>query len=364
MRETHNEILAEAEHQEGSANSFFDIGRLLQIIQSRWYIFLFSVVLAICVSKVVIRYLTPTYHINSKILIKVDNQATQDADEEVAQLLNTGANPNSADNEVEILKTATLAEEVVRSMQLNIKYYLSARFKPTELYNSTQPFKLVFTKFNEDSIAQPQKFQITCKGQNRFYLTTGNKTWTGNWGDMVKLPIGDAVLIRNYECPIHPKNIYTIVVTNYQSTIDYYLKNLDPEIPNKQVTTIALTLKENIPQKGVDVLDKFMQTYIQDKIDDQNATADSTIEFISERLATVSEQLRNKEGEIEVFKKENGLVDPDVQGTLLVKDVDEKTKKLNDAEVQLNLTNSIEAFVREHTNSVVPSGFLSHENLT
>ena len=62
-----------------------------------------------------------------------------------------------------------------------------------------------------------------------------------------------------------------------------------------------------MPQKGEDILNKLYEVYTRMNEEDKNKIADSTINFIDERLAVVSAELSGVEKDIEQFKVRNQL---------------------------------------------------------
>ncbi|HVW99345.1 MAG TPA: Wzz/FepE/Etk N-terminal domain-containing protein, partial [Candidatus Babeliaceae bacterium] len=342
--------------QQGEGNDI-NIQKIIGILIAKRFLFIGSIIICCAIAGLYIRYATPQYEIKAKLLIKDDKKNAGLPDQDMLQDIGLLGGKSNVDNELEIVKTEILMEQVIKRLQLNVKCFFKGRIKLTELYKN-KPFDFSFIHFNNDSLSATVTYNFKCNSKG-FVIDDNkkNKQWQGAWGDTVALPLGKAIITKTgYK--LNPDNEYSIVISNYQNVIDEYEKKLNAEIPNKQVSTIGLSLNEAIPAKGIDILNTFMNIYMQDNVEDKNRISDSTISFIDARLVIVGDELNGIEKQIEGFKRENKLADIDEQGKLLVNNTSDYIKDLNEQQIQLNIVSSLEDFVKTHNSSVVPSALM------
>jgi tyrosine-protein kinase Etk/Wzc len=119
---------------------------------------------------------------------------------------------------------------------------------------------------------------------------------------------------------------------------------------SKTVSTIELTISDPLPERGESILNTLLRIYDQMNKDDKNRIADSTIAFIDERLQIVASELGNVEGDIEKFRTQNKLTDISSQGKLLLDNSFAYLKELNQADVQIEVVNALENYLRNADN--------------
>src|SRR5690349_5168475 len=117
-------------------NKELNIKYLLFAMLRRWPWFILSILLCFSGTYLYLRYTTPIYKISARLLINDEKKGGSAADVDLAGLGGLVSGKSSVDNEVEVLKTRYLMEQVVRSMDLNITYYKKGRIKQDELYKS------------------------------------------------------------------------------------------------------------------------------------------------------------------------------------------------------------------------------------
>jgi len=96
-------------------------------------------------------------------------------------------------NEIGVLKSLTLMEEVIKKLELNVTYYKQENFSDPELYGEKIPFKINF--FIKDSIFYniDTTFQIMKKSNTQFLMKTeeGNIEGEFNFGKNLKTKFGE-----------------------------------------------------------------------------------------------------------------------------------------------------------------------------
>ena len=111
-------------------------------------ILVISVSIALVGAYTYLRYSTPLYSARATMLIKTD-KSTSPRDKEFDEVYFTGGRGN-VNNEIEILKSLTLAKRVAVSLGLQKKYYVKGNIKTTLNY-PVGPVMLDIVKLTDSS---------------------------------------------------------------------------------------------------------------------------------------------------------------------------------------------------------------------
>lgn len=347
------------EEQKQGKDSSINIEKLLSKAIVYWPWFLVVTLLCCTIGYVYLRYATPKYMVNARVLVNDEKQSSV-GEGQILEGLGLQANAANVENEVEIFKSRTLMKKVVGELQSNIHYYASGAVKTGEHYYKDIPFRFV-PIFDNYNVAFRYKYQIEVKGAEGFTLSDKKQSWTASWGDTLDLPVGKAVIIKQ-PAPAYNITQSTIEIkpTEYQAIKT--LRTLKV-LPVKNATILELSIADVLPKRGEDVLDKLVEVYMQENVDNRNKTLNATVDFINERLVVVSSELADIEKDIEQFKSNNNLTDLSEQAKMLLDYTSDYQKEITQQEVKLRVINAIEQHVKNSVNSgrTIPPTLLTED---
>ena len=119
-----------------------------------WPWFVVSVIICIACAWGYLRLTTPVYNISATVLIKDDKKgggASMSSELEKMGLDGFVSSSNNVDNEIEVLKSKSLAREVVNNLGLFVTYKDEDEFPSRELYR-TSPVVVSLTPQEADKI--------------------------------------------------------------------------------------------------------------------------------------------------------------------------------------------------------------------
>ena len=137
-----------------------------------WKWFLISVVFTLVCAFVYLRYTTPQFKVSSKILIKEDESSFASELSAFQDLGMLGGQQNSVDNEVQILKSRSLATGVVTELGLNYTFYEKGLIKESEIYGVKNPIKIKNLKGNTIESEIDTTFYVNVLSKTNFELFT------------------------------------------------------------------------------------------------------------------------------------------------------------------------------------------------
>ncbi|MFL9451811.1 MULTISPECIES: GumC family protein [Nostocales] len=105
---------------------------------------------------------------------------------------------------------------------------------------------------------------------------------------------------------------------------------------NKLLTEIfEISYKDNDPVKAQKVLVAIQKVYQNSKIEQQKERISRWIAFLNERLPKVKKEIVQAETQLEKFRKKHNLLDPEIQGKILLESLADVRKQLRLTRAQL-----------------------------
>lgn len=322
---------------------------------AHWYWFVLGALIGLTIAFLYLRYSTPIYQINAKVLVNDDKKGAGMEGAFMGDLSGMLGSQSKVENEVEILKTRTLMEQVVKELNANITYYRKGNIRDVELYES--PFNVTLLKL--DSLSTPISFQLKAISENQVEISKEGFQQLVKYNQIISIAeVGDIQIIRNNSIP-YSDETYLFEITSFDNRVADYMNRLNVEVTNKLVTIIDLRLDYPVKQKGEDILNTLINKYVQSNLRDKNTIADSTIAFIEDRLVLVGQELGSVEGDIQNFKQKSQLADMSTQSQILLQNSSQYIKELANVETQLSIINSMQDYLIDKKNMrVLPSAML------
>ncbi len=337
-----------------------DIKQVIGRVIANWHLFLISIATCFVLALIYAYYSGPSWHISSKILVEDQKSGSSAAfggslTSDLGTLFSGNTN---ADNEIQILKSRSLAVNVVQKMQLNIRTYFRAGLKKVEIYDQA-PFT-VNIKYKRDTI-ELRQYDIKPIDNQTYELINADEDLTlkARFGDTVRFKQYVLVLNRRPDIKLMPKSAYILFIEAPDAAVEGFMQSFNANMSGKQSTAIDLTYTYPQPKKGEAILDKLMQLYLSSNLQNKVRIADSTIHFIDGRIALVGQQLNSVEQQFQQFKQQNDIADISEQSRSLVNSASGYYDKLNQQKVLLTVVNDLEKYLNNPGNKrVIPSSLI------
>lgn len=346
-------------------SSSFNFATIYSAVVLNWKWFLLSLVLCLGVAYVYLRYTTPIYQAGAKLLVKDNDQNSGYNSKNVMNSATLGliSNSNGIDNEMEILKSHSLAQQATRDLKLYVNYYAKGKFKDHLLYLN-QPITVDVDPSHLEKLNAPINLQIERTGNSyhvtgTYYIPVSDNKADGPYSldkTISKLPAtigtkaGLISLTANSVKPMADGAIMKASIISPRYASYKYVGELGVSLVNKDATIVQLILRDEIPERAVDYLQQLTVCYNQQANDDKNEVARRTEEFINGRLEKINAELGSTEGELENYKKENRMVELKMNATQSVANADAYSQKLNEANTQVALLDEMRSYVNNPNN--------------
>ena len=184
--------------------SSFDIRTIFTLFVLNWPWFLLSMFICVCGALIYLRYTAPVYQVSAKMLIKEETSNRRPSNQMLSNMQDLGIISNSAgiDNEVEILKSRILAQEVVKDLKLYTEYRSEGRITKVLVYK-TNPIIVDMTAEDLDDLDMWfGQFSMKLTKEGNTYHVVGTKNeFKGSFTTLpatVETPYGTLTFTENH----------------------------------------------------------------------------------------------------------------------------------------------------------------------
>ena len=333
-----------------------DIKQLLLPYLRFWYLFALGAALCLGAAFIYLRYYAiPLYYVSSTLLVKDDKSGQSLSSADALTDLGSFKTTRNIDNETQVLKSRSLMERVVRELGLSTMYLVEGRVVDREIYGQGLPVKVLIN--NLDSTAAGKSFILHLKPGNSFTLigNTGQST-KHSFGQQIRQPYGTFTIVATPGLRQSEGKI-TVRFQDLQQLANHYNQAVSVQPVNKEASVLQVSLVDPIPEKAKNIINKLMEVYNKEAIEDKNLMATNTLKFLDERLQYITTELSAVEKGVEQYKSKNGLTDITTQASEYTALASDYNRQLSEWAIQIDVLESIEDYLRKTTGkySMVPS---------
>ena len=323
-----------------------NIRELIKPYLDRWLWFVVGAFLALLGGYLFIKLSTPIYRTETTILVKdAKNNKLPEGASGLFDLSGIGGmNVNSIENEIEILKSKKLIEQVVKDLGLTVEVYQEDAFTKKELYKDTSPIIINVIGEKKDASDEQKKLDILLEIKGNELILSSDKmpdVIRTTYNKTISLPNANIIIQKNPAYKGEKIEELLLKVYNTERIVNYYREILSIAPKDKDATVIGITLDLPIKAKTQDFLNKLVVVYNQDAINDKNSESKKTKDFIDERIAIIAKELGDVENEKQSFKTENQITDIATETKINLETNAQARARQLEVDSQLELTNAL-----------------------
>lgn len=334
-----------------------------------WPWFVVSIIICIACAWGYLRLTTPIYNISATVLIKDEKKgggASMSSDLEKMGLEGFVSSSSNVDNEIEVLRSKSLAREVVNNLGLFVTYMDEDEFPSKELYH-TSPVLVSLTHQEADKLPGRMEINMILQptGALGVQITVGEKEYRKQFD---KLPAvfptdeGTIAFFANNDTlsAVRPENItkerhITAFINRPFSVSKGYVNSLSIAPTSKTTSVVVISLENTNTRRGRDYINKLLEMYNINANNDKNEVAQKTAEFIDERIGIISKELGSTEQDLENFKRSAGITDLSSEAQIALTGNAEYEKKRVENQTQINLVMDLQRYMKGNEYEVLPS---------
>ena len=367
--------VVEAAREEEQLPSMLSFQNIYAMVILNWQWFLLSLIIFISGALIYLRYTTPVYRATAKVLMKEDNSGRRRT---VSQMLSnisesgTFSNSIGIENEMEVLKTNTLAREAVRRLKLYTEYRTDGRVLQVLMYK-TQPVNVDIDEkhlnwFDTELVRANHSISLTVSRKDGVYLIDGNIMLNGapsrSFSKRFKsLPASFQTSVGTLTFTVNDEkkaaeDFKTYVTIRPPMLVAMSYAASMSATPMGGNTSIAILGMNNINGlRAIDYLSEIVRCYNDQANADKNEIALKTEEFINKRIEKIDKELGATESSIENYKRRNAMASYESAAGQSQSLSSSYEQRLAESNSQIQLLDYLREYVDNPTNTykIIPS---------
>ena len=364
--ETIDNIDAIVQNEEESS---FDFRTIFTMVVLNWQWFLLSILICVFSAMIYLRYTTPVYQVSVKMLIK-DEDNRRRSTQMLSNMRDFGfiSNSTGIENEIEILQSKILAEEVVKNLKLYTEYYSDGRIKKVLMYQ-TQPINVDIDPLSLSKMDDTLKIvNMSITREKSKYVVNGTvqagngeREFSTSFTTMPaarKISAGTLTFTSIAGRKMQEGETMHVNISPVTMVASRYVGSLSVE-PTSKVTSIALlTVKDINAKRAQDFLKELAECYNGQANADKNEIARKTELFINDRMEKINAELGMTEGQIESFKRSHNMTNMSIDAAQSVQRSSEFSDQLSQVNAQIQMIDYMREYVDNPSNKyqIMPSG--------
>jgi tyrosine-protein kinase Etk/Wzc len=339
--------MSELDFQEDSSESL-DIKGLIMKYLRYWYLFVIGIALALTAAHLYLRYSTPVYSVKATILIKDESGADLASSAMFADMALMKSNKTFS-NEVLVIKSKGLMERVLTELGMEVSYFGEGRIKSPELYGGRSPIKVIVADL--DSAGLGRSFVVEVEDNNSFSIFEGeDKVSTHKFGEQIRKKYASFTIVADSDVTNDKGRRVLVRFNDLRKLAAKYSGQLGVKSVNEYATVMELSLTDPVPAKGKDILNKLIEVYNRESVNEKNQAVTKTIQFIDDRLVYLTQELADVEKEVVQYLQENKMIDVAASGGVYSTTAHEYNQQVTQNEIRLDILNSVEAYLKKDEN--------------
>ncbi len=321
----------------------FDLKALLShYILRYWYLYLIFPLLGYGGAWVYLRYAVPEYEVKCSLLIKDEQKGSGLSETALLQELGAIQETKNIENELQILKSQTLMEEVVRELNLGIRYFAVGRVKNEEMYGNS------YVRLDSFKLSQGESasLDIQCVDATHFELIEGKNRSRQPFGQWITNAQGSFWITRDKLHPMLDQGHAIIQIQSAEVVARSYIEVLLVKPMSYYSSVLEMKLREPIARRAADVLNKLVEVYNNAAATDKNKVSENTIQFIDQRLLYLTEELSTVEGGVQQYKQRNQIATNIESGVgIVLNEMSQFDAEISAQEVQRSVLQTMESYL-------------------
>lgn len=331
-----------------------DYTQLIKWIWNRKYWFVLSVFVFAILGGVKYFFQKSSYAVDAKIMLRTTDEDNSTPQDDMMQMMGYGGTKQVAD-EIEILTSRTLLEEVIKTLNLETKYEKKSFRYWEEQYPAHDLDLQLLDEKNHVLIITLKVKKDGYKIHIKEGLWKSYSTFAATLDQPLQTPWGN-ILIRSNK-PLERGDKYRMtyipslpLAVSMQETIQ--VKKL-----LKESDIIKLSTSTQTPKKAIDIINTMIDLYNAETTKDKNQLALNTAMFIEERVKIIAAELDQLEVDIENYKQEEMITDLGETTRLYIRASEEYAQKMAEVESKAQIVAFLHSYIIQPENewSLVPS---------
>lgn len=336
----------------------FNFKKIIGLYTKQWKWFVLSILLLLGIAFTYLRYTIPQFGAVAKIMILAEDDGTSGVSA-LQDLSIFSENEEAAiEDEIEVITSRSFMQGIVKSLNLNLQYFIKGRINETEMYKNT-PIDINFIA--TDSVINKTSFNfyvdILSSTEFNYKVSDDDEPQKIAFGENIVTPFG------------------SMVITPKEKSLERYLEKsirvqMSPVIwvagsirqrlsimpISKSSKVLELYFEDPVSEKAKDIINSLIKIYNESTLDKKNIRSKGTVDFIDKRVELIASDLVNVDDSIVRFKTGNKVTDVTSEAGQFLASSMQNEQQLDIAQTQLRKLKYMNESLGDNTSfSPIPS---------
>ncbi|RZT96798.1 protein involved in gliding motility EpsB [Ancylomarina subtilis] len=374
-----------------------NIKKWIYLFLNKWMWFACFIFIGLLTAFLINKYTTPVYKINSTVLIKSESKG-QLSDEMAMMSGFSTPDMQNFENQVILLKTESQILQTLEQLDFNVSYFsrknidieeysadnifdainaflFSTGQHGTYEFYSEKPFKVILDPTQPQLIdvefhikkGENGELRLVAKGEDlvvHSFLKDEDVDEVHDFDLNEKLELGKVIVGKNFGFSLESlrpdflqlvdENDFFFVIRDNKRMIEDF-KEIDVSYAAKGASIANMSTTGTCLEKSIAFLNKLMEVWIQNGLDQKNLIANNTISFIDQQLYGLGDTLGRVGAKLQRFRTSNKVVMPTVQVEAAYTRLQEIDAELLKLEMQASYFKRLKGYLnkREDYNNLI-----------
>lgn len=324
-----------------------DLLDLLKDLAKNWRIMIPCVIVAGIIGVFVAMWIRPVYKVDA--LLQIESKSNKSAGL-MGGLPSLFAPTSPAETEIELIKSRHIIGDAVEKMHLQyqaIPVNGLDRLLHKEGRMELNQYEVPWSRIPEDEKIAPWIAEAVDSVSFNLYDHNNRKVFSGSVGKTYHFPYaGDTATISIYRMDATPGQKFELFKLERLDAIAAFKSAFDIKEKGKKTGILEFSYKDIYPDRATQILNEIATSYLRQNVEQRNAEAQKTLEFLEKQLPAVKAQMDSSLLKFNTYRNKVGSVDIDAETRLVL----EKRNKLqqNLLDLQQRKQSAIRLFQPEH----------------
>jgi len=358
-----------------------DFKSFLNDILKHWMLFAVTLTSGIVIAGLYLKFASEKFQVSSTIVLNLNekNQQRQTSSGvDVIELESLMNDNKSFQNELFVLGSTPLIQEVVDKMDVLVSYYIQEdnipkeiEFTLTDIYKNSPFIVLPDNQHIQPintliyiSIVNDNEFQINCQSNEAelFDLATRSRiTQDATISLRGKFRFGEDIVSDHYSFKLllnsnYKKELYDgkdlfFTINNKYELAEIFKSGLEVKQNSLESTLVSVNLGTDNVTKGIDFLNNLISTYIEKNLAVKNFLATQTIEYIDNQLSSLSDSLGNSERQLQFLRSNASVMNIDEKAGNIYSQLATLTNQRNEIERRMSYLIQMDSYFGNNKDS-------------
>lgn len=311
-----------------------------------------SVVLMCAGAYIKLRYSIPIYNVSGKLLVTSQSPYSNGGEKFDDIFMMQKADKIS--DEIEIIKSRSVAARVIRTLGLQIRVYNKGKIRSSIIHLQEAPFNFELISLSDSS--RGIGLLVNILDDNRYSIGEQSKIYSFN-ETVNYLGATFRLIANNNDLHLFSSNAFLISWTPIENMAASLSSSMAVNRVNDFTNVLNLSYQTENIKLGVDIVNQYMKEYQQSSLEDKREIAAKALKFIDEQLDTVFHELGGVEKSLLNYREKNRVFNPQAQTELFFGELSESNKELVQQGINLKKVDYLSAYISDQKNpyKIIPS---------